>query len=385
MSKERIRKTRWRLVLGAGAEDCFGGIDAEGAKQERCLGFLYDREYGQKRNVRQTKDKEAGASGNDSRGGLGDTQLQVIDWINEVHELFPKKTIERIEKDALERYELTEMMTNPEILQRAEPSESILKAVLRTKHLMNQDVLSIARVLIDKVVQQLLEKLSQQIIAPFFGVRDRKRRSFLRIANNFDAKETIRRNLKNYDAKEKRLIIDTPFFFSRIRRNVDKWQVIIVVDQSGSMVDSVIHAAVTASIFCGLKALKTHLVAFDTNVINLTSMASNPVETLMSVQLGGGTDIGRALTYVDQLIDNPRRTIVILVSDFFEGAPPQVMMGVIKRMVEGGVRFLGLAALDRDANPSYSHEIAAEMVNLGAHVGAMTPGELALWVAEKIR
>lgn len=383
MSKERVRKTRWRLVLGAGAEDCFGGIDAEGAKQERCLGFLYDREYGKKRNVRRRQDKDGGAD--DRSGGLEDTQLQVIDWINEVHELFPKKTIERIEKDALERYELTEMMTNPEILQRAEPSESILKAVLRTKHLMNQDVLAIARILIDKVVQQLMEKLAQQIMAPFFGVRDRRRRSFLRIANNFDAKETIRRNLKNFDANTKRLVIDTPFFYSRIRRNVDKWQVIIVVDQSGSMVNSVIHAAVTASVFCGLNAMKTHLVAFDTSVIDLTSMAGNPVETLMSVQLGGGTDIGRALSYVEQLIDNPRRTIVVLVSDFFEGAPPYMMLGVIKRLVEGGVKFLGLAALDRDANPSYSHEIAAQMVNLGAQVGAMTPGELALWVAEKVR
>lgn len=385
MSKERVRKTRWRLVLGAGAEDCFGGIDPEGQRQERCLGFLYDREYGKKRNVRQTKEKEGQGGVEDTRGGLDDTQINVIDWINEVHELFPKKTIERIEKDALERYELTEMMTNPEILQRAEPSESILKAVLRTKHLMNQDVLAIARVLIDKVVKQLMETLAQQIVAPFYGVRDRRRRSFLRIANNFDAKETIRRNLKNFDAKEKRLMIDTPFFFSRVRRNVDKWQVIIVVDQSGSMVSSVIHAAVTASIFCGLNAMKTHLIAFDTNVIDLTSMAGNPVETLMSVQLGGGTDIGRALTYVEQIVDNPRRTIVVLISDFFEGAPPHVMLGAIQRLVEGGAKFLGLAALDRDANPSYSHEIAAKMVDLGAHVGAMTPGELAVWVAEKIK
>lgn len=309
----------------------------------------------------------------------------MIDWINSVHELFPQKTIERIEKDALERYQLEEMMTNPQILQRAQPSETLLKAVLRTKHLMNQDVLAMARVLIEKVVQQLMEKLARSIEAPFYGVRNRKRRSFLRIANNFDAKETIRRNLKNYDVVGRRLVIDTPYFYSRTRRQVGRWQLIILVDQSGSMVDSVIHSAITAAIFCGLKALRTHLIAFDTNVVDLTQIAGNPAETLMSVQLGGGTDIGKALLYGAELIEIPRNTIVVLVSDFFEGGQPSIMLGAVRKMVESGVTFLGLAALDSRANPSYSTEMARELVDAGAHVAAMTPGELAMWIAERVR
>lgn len=377
MSGDRTRKTRWRLVLGAGAESTLGGCDGVDQQRETALGFLYDREYGGRRNVRN--------SAKSSQGGLQDSNLQVIDWINAVHELFPQRTIERIEKDALERYQLEEMLTNPDIIEKAQPSETLMKAVLRTKHLMNQDVLSAARIIIEKVVRELMEKMAQQIEAPFYGVRNRKRRSYLRIANNFDAKETIRRNLKNYDAASKRIIIDTPYFYSRIRRQVDKWQLIIVVDQSGSMMDSVIHAAITAAIFCGLNALKTHLLAFDTNVVDLTSVAGNPVETLMSVQLGGGTDIGKALSYTETLVINPRNTIVVLISDFCEGAPPHVMLSTVKRLVESGVNFLGLAALDRNSLPCYSPEMAAALVNAGAHVGAMTPGELAQWIAEKVR
>lgn len=378
MSTESTRKARWRLVLGKGAESCFGGCGGDEARRDEALGFLYDREYSKRRNVRSRK-------GGMSSGGSEDSVLNVPQWINEVHELFPQKTIERIEKDAMERYQLSEVLTNPELLKRAQPSETLLKAVLRTKHLMNREVLDIARALVRKVIEQLLEKLAREINAPFVGVRDRKRRSFLRIAKNFDARTTIRRNLKNFHVESRRLIIDTPFFFSRIRRQAEKWRIIILVDQSGSMVSSVIHSAVTASIFAGLNTLKTHLIAFDTNVVDLTDASDDPVETLMKVQLGGGTDIGKALAYASGLIDNPRKTIVVLITDFYEGAPEHHLLATARDLLEGGATLLGLAALDYEAVPSYDRDLAQQLVNMGAHVGAMTPGELATWVAEKVQ
>lgn len=378
MSTESTRKARWRLVLGKGAESCFGGCGGDEARRDEALGFLYDREYSKRRNVRSRK-------GGMSSGGSEDSVLNVPQWINEVHELFPQKTIERIEKDAMERYQLSEVLTNPELLKRAQPSETLLKAVLRTKHLMNREVLDIARALVRKVIEQLLEKLAREINAPFGGVRDRKRRSFLRIAKNFDARTTIRRNLKNFHVESRRLIIDTPFFFSRIRRQAEKWRIIILVDQSGSMVSSVIHSAVTASIFAGLNTLKTHLIAFDTNVVDLTDASDDPVETLMKVQLGGGTDIGKALAYASGLIDNPRKTIVVLITDFYEGAPEHHLLATARDLLEGGATLLGLAALDYEAVPSYDRDLAQQLVNMGAHVGAMTPGELATWVAEKVQ
>ena len=374
MSDPVQRKTRWRLVLGAGADSCLGRLGGSAAACDEALAYLYDREYASDRNVRSAE----------GPGGLGESQLTVPEWINRVHELFPRRTIERIEKDALERYHLQEMVTNPDLLARASPSQTLLKAVLHTKHLMNAEVLALARQLVRRVVEQLMEKLAREVSQPFSGALDRRRRSFLKVAKNFDARTTLRRNLKNWQPGERRLVIDSPYFFSRVRRQTDRWQLILLVDESGSMADSVIHAAVTAACFWQLRALRTHLVLFDTSVVDVTADCTDPVETLMKVQLGGGTDIGQALAYAHSLIENPRRTIVVLISDFFEGPPIDRLYGVARRIISDGATLLGLAALDSDAHPRYDQSVARQLVKFGAHVGAMTPGELAEWVARKI-
>jgi hypothetical protein len=369
---------RWRLVLGSDAEQGLGcGLEGVEAQRDQALGFLYNREYGSRRNVRQ---KSA-----DRRGGQEESQLNVPDWINAVHTLFPRRTIERIEKDALERYQIQDLVTNPDLLARAQPSQTLLKAILHTKHLMNQEVLALARTLVRKVIEQLLEKLARPVRSVFLGAVDRRRRSHMKVAKNFDARTTLRRNLAHYDPESKRLFIRTPYFYSRVRRQTDRWQVIVVVDESGSMVDSVIHAAVTAAIFVGIQSLRTHPILFDTSVVDVTDQCADPVEAIMKVQLGGGTDIGGALAYASQLVDNPRRTIVVLITDFYEGAPIERLLSVTKHLIESGVTLLGLAALDERAEPNYDRGTAERMVALGAHVGAMTPGELAEWVAQKVR
>jgi Mg-chelatase subunit ChlD len=256
--------------------------------------------------------------------------------------------------------------------------------VLRTKDMMNQEVLAVARQLVRRVIQELIEKLAVEIRQPFFGSRQRSRSS-MRIARNFDWRTTLRRNLKHYDLATRRMAIETPYFVSRVRRHADKWQIIILVDQSGSMAGSVIHASVTAAIFFGIPAIRTHLVLFDTSVVDVTQDCTDPVETLMKVQLGGGTDIGQALGYAASLVDNPRRTIVILITDFCEGAPVARLYSAARQLVESGVTLLGLAALDEQADPAYDRDVAGRLVQLGAHVAAMTPGELANWVARKVR
>jgi Mg-chelatase subunit ChlD len=372
------RQARWRLVMGAGSEQLCGGLGGEDLVRDECLAFLYDREYGAGRNVRG---KDAGGQS----GGLGESSLTVPDWINRVHELFPRRTVERLEKDALERYQLDEMVTNPEVLARAQPNQTLLKAVLRTKHLMNQDVLKAAQHIVRLAVEELMKKLAVDVRSAFEGSLDRRNRSQLKIAKNFDIDTTLRRNLKHYDPGEQRILIETPYFYSRIRRQVDRWQLIVLVDESGSMMDSVIHSAVTASIFYSMRMMKVHLCIFDTSVVDLTADCVDPVETLMKVQLGGGTDIGQALEYAAQIVENPRRTIVVLITDFYEGAPISRLYAVAKKLVESGVTALGLAALDERADPTYDHEVAARLVQMGWHVAAMTPGELASWVAEKVR
>ena len=365
-----VRRLRWRLILGAGSSEALGGCpDARSAAQDVALEFLYRNERSLDRNRKQ--------------GGSEASALSVPDWINQVHQLFPRRTIERLERDALERYHIDEMVTNPDLLRRAQPSAHLLQAILKTKHLMNQEVLTLARDLVRRVVQELMERLATPVRQPFQGVRLR-RPSSLRIARNFDARTTIRRNLAHWDAQRRSLVIRSPCFISRVRRHTERWQIIVLVDESGSMVDNVIHAAITAAILSGLPGIRTHLVLFDTSIVDVTGLAGDPVETIMKVQLGGGTDIGQAMVYAEGLIDQPRRAIVVLISDFFEGAPPGIMLASIKRLVDQGSRVLGLAALDAKAEPVYDHDMAAHMVRLGAEVGAMTPGDLAAWIAEKV-
>lgn len=371
---DRERRARWALVLGEGSEESLGGsLSDEERARDKALEFLYGRE-GRGRNVR------GGRS-----GSLDDSVLAVPAWINDVHDLFPVKTIERLEKDALERYKIEELVTNPELLRRAVPSQALLKAVLRTKHLMNQEVLALARDLVKKAVADLMEKLARPVGNPFFGSRDRQRRSYLRIAKNFDIAGTVRRNLRNFDPEGGRIVISEPLFHSRQRSLADRWRLILLVDESGSMAGSVIHAAVTAAIFWGIRSIDTRLAIFDTNVVDLTADCTDPVETLMKVQLGGGTDIHRALAYAEGLVETPRKTIIVLITDFFEGGSEGDLLATAKRLVEGGVTLLGLAALDEAAKPSYDKELAQRLVNLGAEVGAMTPGELAAWVGEKVK
>lgn len=377
MSK-RQQKIRWRLILGEESESVCGGLSGDDADRDVALEYLYGRES-QGRN-RRTGNRSG------SRGGtLDPSQLTVPGWINAVHNLFPQRTIERIEKDALERYQIDEMVTNIDLLKRATPNLTLLKAVLHTKHLMNQELLAVARDLVRKVVEELMEKLAKPVSSVFVGAIDRRRRSTLRVAKNFDAKTTIRRNLKHYDPDLKKLFISTPYFYSRIHRHSDKWQVIILVDESGSMADSVIHSAVTAAIFFGIRSLRTHLVLFDTSIVDVTADCADPVETIMKVQLGGGTDIAQAVCYGESLIENPRKAIVVLITDFYEGGSTNQLLAACKRLVDQGTLLLGLAALDEEAQPNYDHQTAGQIAALGGHVGAMTPGELAEWVAEQVK
>lgn len=364
---------RWRLVLGAAAGQQLGGQAAEEAAMDAALAWLYDREA-----EREDRDVRA------RQGGLGGSVLEVPEWIDQVHQLFPKETIERLERDAVERYEINEVVTRPEVLRRVEPSESLLRAVLRTKHLMNPEVLALARELVRRVVEDLVARLKPEVRAAFSGTVDRRRSSPAKIASNFDFKRTLRHNLKRWDPALGRVVIERPFFHSRVQRHTEKWQIILLVDQSGSMVSSVIHSAVTAACLWSIPGVSPHLVAFDTSVVDLTSEVTDPVELLMKVQLGGGTDIGKAVAYGAQLVTAPRRAIVVLVTDFYEGSEPGRLLAEVRGLVGQGTLVLGLAALDPDATPAYDRGLAQRLADLGAHVGAMTPGELAKFVADKV-
>ncbi len=365
--QEARRRQRWRLALGSEAAPQLGPLSGQAVEQEAVLAFLEGEGSG-------------GGRGSSEGSGL----MSVPEWISRVHTLFPQSVADRIVDDAVNRYGLTEIVTSPDALARATPNVSLLKAILATKHLMSPEVLAMARTIIDTVVRELMRTLARPVSTPFTGRRDPLRRSRHQITANFDARATVRANLKNVDPRTGRLVIREPLFTSRVRLLQQRWQVVVVVDQSGSMADSVIHAAVTAAIFSSLPSMRTHLVVFDTEVVDLSGYTGDPVEVLMRVQLGGGTNIAKALRYAEQLLQNPRRSIVVLVSDFEEGGPEGAFLRTAASLVEAGVTVLCLGALDSSGRAHYNERIGRSLAEVGAQVAVMTPDQLASWVAEVI-
>ncbi|SET20933.1 vWA domain-containing protein [Thorsellia anophelis] len=363
---------RWRLLLGEAAKSNLGQLDEGYLKIDAALEWLYGQDPS------KTEQGERSAD-------LGDSRLTVPEWINEINELFPKEVIERLEKDAIELYGIDEVVTNLEVLERIEPSETLLKAVLHTKHLMNPDVLAAARKLVQAVVKQIMDRLAKEIRQSFSGTRDRNKPSSIKIARNFDFKRTVKTNLHRFDAKTKKLYIDSPAFMSRVKKHTEKWDLFLLVDQSGSMVSSVIHSAVMAACLWQLPGMKTHLIAFDTQIVDLTSNVNDPVELLMKVQLGGGTHINKAVAYTQSRISNPSRSLIVIISDFYEGGSESDLVRIVQTAVQAGTKVLGLAALDSTAHPNYDKALATRLVAVGAQIGAMTPGQLATWLAEKIQ
>ncbi len=356
---------RWRLILGSQAKDqiSFGGEGFRGMENgigcqdlEEALDFLYSREYGE--DVRRD-------------GGTGASRLTTAGWITKIRRLFPKETVEVLERHALERYEMQELLTDKEVLEKLEPNQELLKTILQLKHLMKGPVLDTARRIVKKVAEEIAEKLNREIRRSLLGSLDRNTPSHVKSMRNLDIRKTIRKNLSHYDPEEKRLVLEQ-VYFSRTRK-YNQWRVVIAVDESGSMLDSVIHSAVMAGIFARLPMLDTRLVIFDTQVVDLSAHLDDPVETLMSIQLGGGTYITGALQYCEGLIENPNRTMVVLVSDLCEGGSVAGLLGVSRDIIESGAKLICLTALDRDANPVYDRHTAQRLADLGAHVGAMTP------------
>ncbi|SHO44077.1 VWA domain-containing protein [Anaerocolumna xylanovorans] len=363
---------KWRLLLGKYAKEhiSFEGADLHYMDMEELLDYLYEREYGEDSGVRK-------------EGGSGDSNLTVSDWLNKIRELFPKETVEILERHALENYGMSELLTDKEVLEKLEPNRELLKTILQLKSLMKGEVLETARRIVKKVADELMKKLEQDMKKSLLGRLDRSKASHVPSIRNLDIKKTISANLKNYDMESKQLVLKRIYFNSRVKK-YHTWRIILAVDESGSMLDSVIHSAVMAGIFARLPMLDTRLVIFDTNVVDLSGYIEDPVETLMSVQLGGGTDIAGALAYCEGLIDNPSRTMVVLISDLYEGGGYQRLYSVGKGIIEAGAKLIALTSLDMEANPNYDRNAAAHLASLGAHVAAMTPEGLADWVGRII-
>ena len=373
MSVAEENLNRWRLILGKNSENQieFTGEYSESISyqdMEETLDYLYSQEYGEE--VLR-------------KGGTGKSQLNAAKWIEKARKLFPKRTVEVLEKQALEHFNLTELLTDKKVLEKMEPNTDLLKTILQFKHLMKSDVIAEAKKIIKKVVDEITEKLQTDIRKSLLGKLNRNMPSNVKSIKNLDIKKTIARNLKNYDTENSRLVLKNVYFSSRVKR-FNKWNIIIAVDESGSMLDSVIYSAVMAGIFAKLPMIDTRLVIFDTNVVDLSGYIDDPVEVLMGMQLGGGTDINGALSYCESLCENPHNTIFVTVTDLYEGGSTQNLLRTCADIIGSGSKMIFLTALDRDANPAYDKNVGQKLADMGAFVGAMTPEQLGDYIGKMI-
>ncbi|MDR2656184.1 MAG: VWA domain-containing protein [Oscillospiraceae bacterium] len=367
--------SRWRLILGSYAENAMSaGTGGEGFSYREIddlMDFLYGREYGEDRGVRQ-------------EGSLDASQITVPEWIRKIKRVFPKEVVEKLENEALDRYQLNEILTDRQALENMQPNMNLLKNILALKNRMRGEVVDTAKRIVRTVVEELSKKLENDIRQSFSGRLNRAESSPFKASKNFDFKKTIRKNLKNYDAGSRAIMLERVYFNRRIKR-FNPWNIIICIDQSGSMLESVIYSAVMAGIFSKLTAINVKLVVFDTQIVDLSGYVDDPVDVLMSVQLGGGTDIGRAMQYCESLIETPYRTMLIVVTDLYDGAGYRPMYASAKRVVEAGAKLFILTGMDEQSQGMYDRNAARLMAALGAKVASVTPGSLAGWVAESMR
>ena len=364
---------RWRLILGS-----FSNleIDNEYSEIDETLNFLYDREYTQ--NGGYSLDNF-----NNSNSSKEKSALTVPKWISKVKKLFPKETVEIMQKQALEKYKLTEILTDENILKEIEPNIELLKNILTFKDMMSQNVKKLAYDIVKKTLEEIKNKMEVEIKKVFYGKKLPNSNTTNKIFKNLDIKKTIRYNLKNYDIKNKTIFTDKLFFNQNIKK-YNPYNIIILIDESGSMLDSVIYSTIMASIFANLPYLSIKLVIFDISVVDLSEHIKEPIDILFKVQLGGGTNIAQALEYAKKITFAPDKTIVLLISDLFDSNDYKLMYKNANDIIESGSKLIILTALDYNANSIYDKEAARYFSKIGTKVGALTPSKLSKWISDII-
>jgi uncharacterized protein with von Willebrand factor type A (vWA) domain len=377
MSTRDDALTRWRLILGRRAEQANPAFRLGGKREgdepsdaslqralpagmgltalDRALSFVYDS--------------------NERFGGTGDSAPYVPQWLEQMRALFNQSTLAMVQRDAFERTGLAELLLQPEIVPRLQPDVRLAATILSFKEQIPDEVKQTARDLIRQVVDELRRKLETQIVQTVIGALQRNRYSPIRSARNLDWRRTLKSNLKNYLPERKTIIPERLYFWANEKRYRD-WQIIILVDQSGSMANSAIYASLMACIFASLQVLETHLVVFDTSIVDLTPyLSGDPVELLFSLQLGGGTDIAQAVAYGANLVKRPEKCIFVLITDLFEGGDEAALLARLRALRESKVQVLCLLALE-DGKPVYHKTLARQVAALDIPTVAATPNKL---------
>lgn len=342
---------RWRLVLGGEQAD---GIqcdltDAE-LRMDKALTALYD---------------------SDRRGGLGSSAPKVSQWLGDIREFFPQSVVQVLQKDAVDRLNLTSLLTEKEMLANVVPDVHLVATLMSLSRAIPEKNRALAREVVRKVVEELLKKLENPMQQAVLGALNRTSRVRNPRFKEIDWHRTILKNLKHYQPEHQTVIPETRIGFGRKRRAMK--EVVLCLDQSGSMGTSVIYSGIFGSVMASMPSLKTTMVVFDTEVADLTEAMQDPVDLLFGVQLGGGTDINRALTYCQQQITRPDDTTLVLITDLYEGGNEKEMRQRMAELVQSGVQLIVLLALNDDGAPSYDKSNAEFLAQLGVPTFACTP------------
>lgn len=374
MEEEYLK--RWRLILGGNEADGTGiTLTPEEQRIDQSLEAVYD---------------------SDRRGGLGSSAPKVSRWLGDIREFFPQTVVQVIQRDAIKRLNITSLLTEKEMLETVVPDVHLVATLMSLSRVIPEKNKEMARQVVRKVVDELLRKLSAPTQQAVTGALNRSARRRNPRYNEIDWKTTITKNLKNYQPEYKTIIPEVRIGYGRKRKAMK--DIILCLDQSGSMGTSVIYSGIFGSVLASIPAVNTRMVVFDTAVVDLTDDLQDPVDLLFGVQLGGGTDIARALTYCQGVITRPQDTVLVLVTDLYEGGDPREMRKKFASLVNSGVQLIVLPALNDDGAPSYDKNHAEFLANIGVPTFACTPDkfpdlmaaalskqDIGMWISQNVK
>lgn len=348
---EENRLEKWRLILGKQSDpEATVELGAEAVGMDGALEALYNSER---------------------KGGLGASSPNVNRWLGDIRKYFPTSIVQVMQKDAIERLDLHRLLLEPELLQMIEPDIGLVATMLSLNKVMPAKTKDTARMVIQKVVEQLEKKLRNPLRQAIEGALSRSVRNHRPKLHEVDWNRTIRLNLKHYQADYQTVIPEKIIGYGSKGHSLR--HVILLVDQSGSMASSVVYAGVMGAILASIKSVRTHFIAFDTGVVDMTAELKDPTDLLFGVQLGGGTDINKALGYAQTLVQNPTDTIMVLISDLYEGGNQTEMVKKVAAMKAAGVNFIVLLALDDKGTPSFDKNLATILASLDIPSFSCTP------------
>lgn len=375
VEQEQLR--RWRLILGKSADETLesfstGGmyLTPEDLVMDEALASIYD-------GTSESEIPDMGMNKGARRSaGQGPSAPKLAKWLADIRNFFTEDVVSVIQSDAIERKGLKQLLFEPEILKNVQPDIELVATLMSLKGKIPEKTKDTARQLVKTVVDEINKRLENNLKKAITGALNRKKHSPIPNSASIDWKYTISRNLKNYSVKHKKIIPERFFFFDRVRRS-NHWHVILDMDQSGSMAESIIYGSITGSILASMAALNTRIVAFDTEIIDLSEQYDNdPVDMLFGIQLGGGTDINKSVAYCQQFVTDPARTLFILISDLYEGGNQASLVRRLEEMHGSGVKVICLLALSDRGIPSYDENLARRISQIGIPCFACTPALL---------